>query len=68
MKRKEEEERGGEGEEGRINVKTDLHGTIFVAYNFLMTRLRHFLGHDCPKVLKYVLKSYDFFFVSVSVS
>ena len=29
--------------------------------NLLTTRLRHFWGHDCRKVLKHVLKSYDFF-------
>ena len=33
----------------------------FVAYNLLVTCLRHILGHDCRKVLKHVLKSYDFF-------
>ena len=33
----------------------------FVAYNLLTTHLRHFLGHDCRKVLKHGLKSYNFF-------
>ena len=32
----------------------------FVARNLLTTRLRHFLGHDCRKVLKHVWKSYNF--------
>ena len=39
----------------------------FVACNFLTTYKRHFLGHDCRKVLKHVYKSYNFFRV-VSVS
>ena len=30
-------------------------------YDTLMTRLHHFLGHNCSKVLKHILKSYNFF-------
>ena len=48
------------------NVRTcffiyTLRPTDFVARNLLTTRLRHILGHDCHKVLKHVLKSYNFF-------
>ena len=40
----------------------------FTRYDFATcilhtTRLQHFLGHNCRKVLKHVLKSYDFFHV-----
>ena len=46
---------------GLVYTKGRITRYDFVAYNLLTTRLRHFLGHDCRKVLKHVLKSYDFF-------
>ena len=39
----------------------DLHGTILSHATSFMTCLGHILGHDCHKVLKHVLKSYNFF-------
>ena len=44
-----------------LNTKGRFTRYDFVARNLLTTRLRHILGHDCRKVLKHVLKSYDFF-------
>ena len=50
--------------DGKLNfsehIKADLHGTI-------LSHTPHFLGHNCRKVLKRVLKPYNFFRV-VSVS
>ena len=39
----------------------DLHGTILSHATSFTTRSRHFLGHNCHKVLKHVLKSYNLF-------
>ena len=48
-----------------INTERDYD---FVACNLLTTRLRHCLGHDYCKVLKLVLKSYNFFRVVKEVA